>query len=97
VGKAIDTRDSGFLRELAREQVAAGAHILDINTGPGVDNAPDVMAWMVETVQGVVDAQLSIDTPEIATMRAGSTGQCRRDCSMLQEPCQPIHLQERRR
>jgi 5-methyltetrahydrofolate corrinoid/iron sulfur protein methyltransferase len=81
VGKAIDTRDSGFLRDLAREQVAAGAHILDINTGPGVDNAPEVMAWMVETVQSAVEVQLSIDTPDPVTMRSGLKA-CKRPALM---------------
>jgi 5-methyltetrahydrofolate corrinoid/iron sulfur protein methyltransferase len=71
VGKAIDNKDKGFIQELAKNQVAAGAHILDINTGPGVDNAPEIMVWMVEAVQEVVDVQLSIDTPDIETMKAG--------------------------
>lgn len=71
VGRAIDNRDDEFIRDLARKQVEAGAEVLDINTGPGVDDAPGVMRWLVETVQDAVDARLSIDTPKIDAMEAG--------------------------
>jgi len=42
VGRAIDKRDTDFLQEHARKQVDHGAGILDINTGPGRDDAEDV-------------------------------------------------------
>ncbi len=73
VSKAIDSKDTQFLQNLAREQVAAGADVLDINTGPGVDDPPGIMKWMVETVQDAVDVQLSIDTPNVQVMEAGIT------------------------
>ena len=71
VGKAIDKRDAGFIQKLAQEQVDAGAEVLDINTGPGVDDPADVMTWLVETVQDAVDVKLSIDTPKVDAMEAG--------------------------
>jgi 5-methyltetrahydrofolate corrinoid/iron sulfur protein methyltransferase len=71
VGKAIDARDANFIQNLALDQVKVGANILDINTGPGVENAPEVMKWLVETVQQVVKVPLSIDTPDIKTMEMG--------------------------
>ncbi|MFQ5910155.1 MAG: dihydropteroate synthase [Thermoplasmata archaeon] len=73
VSKAIDNRDAEILQNLAREQVAAGADILDLNTGPGVDDPAGIMKWMVETVQDAVDVQLSIDTPNVQAMEAGIT------------------------
>lgn len=73
VSKAIDKKDTDFLQNLARDQVAAGADILDINTGPGVDDPAGTMKWMVETVQDVVDVPLSIDTPNVQAMEAGLT------------------------
>jgi 5-methyltetrahydrofolate corrinoid/iron sulfur protein methyltransferase len=73
VSKAIDNRDAEFIQNLAKDQVAAGADILDINTGPGVDDPSDIMKWMVETVQDVVDVPLSIDTPNVQAMEAGIT------------------------
>jgi 5-methyltetrahydrofolate corrinoid/iron sulfur protein methyltransferase len=71
VGKAIDEKDEEFIKNLAKDQVAAGADYLDISTGPGVENAADVMVWMVNAVQSVVDVPLCIDTPQPETMTAG--------------------------
>ncbi len=71
VGRAIDKRDVTFLQDLARKQVQCGASILDINTGPGRDDADQVMKWMVETVQDAVDVQLSIDAPKATVIEAG--------------------------
>lgn len=71
VGKAIDRRDAKFIQELALHQVDLGAEILDINTGPGRDDGPEAMRWLVETVQEVADLPLCIDTPGRKTMLAG--------------------------
>ncbi|MCQ5375949.1 MAG: dihydropteroate synthase [Methanomassiliicoccales archaeon] len=71
VAKAIDRRDASYIQDLAISQVKHGAHILDINTGPGREDAPAVMEWLVKTVQEVVDVPLSIDTPGPKTMEAG--------------------------
>ncbi len=71
VGRAIDKRDAAFLQDLARKQVECGASILDMNTGPGRDDAADVMKWMVTTVQEAVEAELSIDTTKLDVMEAG--------------------------
>lgn len=71
VMKAIDAKDEKFIQDLAIDQVDAGANILDINTGPGVENAPEVMTWLVKTVQDAVDVKLSIDTPKMDAMKAG--------------------------
>lgn len=71
VEKAIENRDEEFIRQLAKEQVEAGADIIDINTGPGQDNPSEVMRWLVETVQKEVNVPLSIDTPDMIAMEAG--------------------------
>ncbi|MEW6070742.1 MAG: dihydropteroate synthase [Candidatus Thermoplasmatota archaeon] len=71
VARAIDKRDKDFIQKLALEQVKAGAHILDISTGPGVEEPKEVMKWLVEVVQEVVDVPLAIDTPKIEVMEVG--------------------------
>ncbi|UCE36824.1 MAG: dihydropteroate synthase [Thermoplasmata archaeon] len=71
VGKAIDGRDANAIQQLALDQVKKGADILDLNTGPGMDNEPEVMEWLVKTIQDVTDVQLSIDTPKPEAMEAG--------------------------
>lgn len=71
VSKAIDARDAKFIQALALEQVNAGAHILDINTGPGREDGPAAMEWLVTTVQDVVSVRLSIDSPGLKVQQAG--------------------------
>ncbi len=71
VAKAIDAKDVKFVQDLAREQVSGGAHLLDINTGPGRDDAAEAMTWLVKTVQDAVDARLCIDTPSLKVQQAG--------------------------
>ncbi len=71
VAKANENRDSAFIQKLAQEQVDAGAQMLDVCTGPGIDNPEEVMKWMVNSVQDVVDVPLAIDTPKVDVMEAG--------------------------
>jgi len=71
VAKAIDARDAKFIQDLALEQVKGGAHVLDLNTGPGRDDAPATMAWLVKTVQDAVDVRLSLDSPSLKVQQAG--------------------------
>lgn len=71
VGKAIDARDSKFIQDLAVRQVEHGAQVLDVNVGPGRDDAPEAMDWLVRTVQDAVSEPLCIDTSGPKTMEAG--------------------------
>jgi 5-methyltetrahydrofolate corrinoid/iron sulfur protein methyltransferase len=71
VGQAIDRRDTKFIQDLALKQVECGANYLDLNTGPGRDDAPACMEWLVKTVQEVVDTPLCLDSPGPKTMEAG--------------------------
>jgi len=71
VSKAIDSRDAKWIQQHALKQVEKGAHALDVNTGPGREDGPAVMEWLVRTIQDVTDVPLSIDTPGIKTMTAG--------------------------
>ena len=64
VGRAIDARDARFIQQHALHQVERGAQALDLNVGPGRDDGPAAMDWLVRTVQEVTDLPLSIDTPE---------------------------------
>jgi len=71
VGKAIDARDPKIIQEHALKQIECGAHALDLNVGPGRDDGPAAMDWLVRTVQDVTGVPLCIDTPGIKTMTAG--------------------------
>ena len=71
VKEAIEQRDAAFIQGLARQQVAAGAGMLDLNIGPQRKLGHEVMPWIVEAVQDVVDVPLSLDTTNFAAMEAG--------------------------
>lgn len=71
VGKAIDARDAKFIQDLAVRQVEHGAQALDVNVGPGREDGPAAMEWLVRTVQDAVSVPLSLDTSGPKTMEAG--------------------------
>ena len=71
VREAVDARDKGFIQELAKRQVEKGAHVLDLNLGPMKKAGPEVMTWVVDAVQEVVDVPLSLDTTNAAAIEAG--------------------------
>ena len=71
VREAIETRNKAFIQDLARRQAEKGAGMIDLNIGPQKKAGPDVMAWMVQTVQEVVKVPLSLDTTNPAAMEAG--------------------------
>ncbi len=65
---------SRVLRD-AKAQIAAGAHVLDINSGVTSVNPqktePDIMVKCVELVQSVTDAPLCIDSSVVPALIAG--------------------------
>lgn len=71
VGKAIADREADLIQHLAVDQVKGGAAFLDINAGPYSKNPADDMKWLVETIQKVCDAPLSIDSTKIDAIEAG--------------------------
>ena len=71
VKNAIAERDAKVIQDLARSQMKHGANTLDLNIGPQKKSGPEVMEWMVNTVQEAVDAPLSFDTTNLAAIEAG--------------------------
>ncbi|HVS78260.1 MAG TPA: methyltetrahydrofolate cobalamin methyltransferase [Steroidobacteraceae bacterium] len=55
----------------ARAQVAAGAHMLDVNAGIPLADEPAILAKAVQLVQSVTDVPLSIDSSIVAALEAG--------------------------
>jgi 5-methyltetrahydrofolate--homocysteine methyltransferase len=55
----------------ARAQVAAGAHMLDVNAGIPLVDEPAILARAVRLVQSVTDVPLSIDSSIVAALAAG--------------------------
>jgi 5-methyltetrahydrofolate corrinoid/iron sulfur protein methyltransferase len=71
IKQAIEQRDAGFVQDLARRQVEAGAGVVDLNIGPQKKHGTEIMPWLVETVQQATDVTLSLDTTNLAAMEAG--------------------------
>lgn len=71
VRAAIEGRDKAFIQDLAKKQVDCGAKMLDLNIGPQKKSGPEVMNWLVNTVQEVVDVPLSLDTTNAEAIEAG--------------------------
>ena len=55
----------------ARVQVAAGAHMLDVNAGIPLADEPAILAETVRLVQSLTDVPLSIDSSIVAALEAG--------------------------
>jgi len=55
----------------ALAQVAAGAHMLDVNAGIPLADEPAILARAIELVQSITDAPLSIDSSIVAALEAG--------------------------
>ena len=55
----------------ALAQVAAGAHMLDVNAGIPLADEPRILAEAVQLVQSLTDVPLSIDSSIIDALEAG--------------------------
>ena len=64
----------GDFRRVERDalaQVAAGAHMLDVNAGIPLADEPAILAQTIKLVQSVTDVPLSIDSSIVAALEAG--------------------------
>jgi 5-methyltetrahydrofolate--homocysteine methyltransferase len=52
-------------------QVAAGAHMLDVNAGIPLSDEPVILARTIQLVQGLTDLPLSIDSSIVEALEAG--------------------------
>lgn len=69
--EAVANRDTAYVQELAKKQIEAGAHALDLNIGPQKKTGPEVVTWLVNGVQEVVDVSLSFDTTNLEAIITG--------------------------
>lgn len=63
VTEAIKDRNLEFIQQRAIDQAENGANFIDVNCGTLIDEEAEALAWLVETVQKVVDRPCCIDTP----------------------------------
>ena len=70
IGTAIEARDAAAIQKVAGDQHAAGANFIDVNAGIYVKKEPEYLAWLVQTVQAVVDGPCAIDSPNPKAIEA---------------------------
>jgi len=70
-GGAMKERNQGPVQEMAKEETGAGASYLDLNIGPARKDGTELLPWVVETVQAVVQTPLCLDTTNTDAMAAG--------------------------
>ena len=71
VKQALERKDEEVIRTLARAQVEAGAHVLDLNAAEMLEKEVEYLVWLVRVVQDEVgDVKLSIDTSNPEAMEA---------------------------
>ena len=72
VKEALEAKDEATIRRLAREQVEAGADILDVNTATSMEKEIDDLRWVIGLIHDEVGkVRLAIDTPNPKAMVAG--------------------------
>ena len=63
-GKAIATRDTEYIKDLAKRQADAGADFIDCCASVK-ENELETLKWMIEAIQSVTDCPISIDSPDV--------------------------------
>ncbi|MDD5590881.1 MAG: dihydropteroate synthase [Dehalococcoidales bacterium] len=72
VKAALEAKDASVIRRLAREQVEAGADIIDVNTATSMEHEVDDMKWVIGLIHDEVgNVRLSIDSPSAEAMASG--------------------------
>jgi len=70
IKRAVAERDAKFFQDLAVRMVEAGASALDLNIGPQKKAGHEILPWLVEVIEEVVDVPLCFDTTNLAAIEA---------------------------
>ena len=87
INEAVLKGDADLIREEARKQTAAGAHMLDVNGGVA-GREVEILSWLVGIVQEAADVPLCLDSADPAAL-AAALPLCRRPAminSITNEP-----------
>ena len=68
---AMKAQDKKPIQEMVELQMEGKPDCIDINLGPATKNGPEMMQWMVKTVEEVTELPLSLDTMNMEAMEAG--------------------------
>jgi len=70
VREIIENQNVPGIAKLAQDQKENGAHCIDVNAGVFVGKEPELLKWLVASVQGAVDAPCCIDSPDPKAIEA---------------------------
>ena len=70
ITEAIKAKDKEFIQELAVRQSKQGSDYIDVNCGTLIDVEEEMLPWLVEIVQEVVDKPCCIDSPNLKALEA---------------------------
>jgi cobalamin-dependent methionine synthase I len=70
VAAAIQAQDTAEIKKLARDQIEAGAHYIDVNAGIFVDKEAEYLQWLVRTIQSDVQIPCCLDSPDPRAIEA---------------------------
>lgn len=68
---AMEARDHLTIQELAIRQRDAGAAYIDVNAGMFHKNEPEILEWLIQSIQEVCDTPFSIDSPSANGILSG--------------------------
>ncbi|UCD71340.1 MAG: dihydropteroate synthase, partial [Syntrophobacterales bacterium] len=61
---ALRKRDAELIAKEARDQVNAGAHVIDVNTATLMEEEIESLKWAVQLIGDSVDIPICIDSPD---------------------------------
>jgi len=71
LGPAMKNREAGPIQKMAEYETEAGVDYIDVNLGPARKGGPELMEWMVKTIQAATDLPLFLDTSNVDAIEAG--------------------------
>jgi len=71
INAAVEAKDVEAIIKEAKDQLDAGANVIDVNTGTRIKSEVEDMKWLVNTIQGAIDCRLCIDSPDPNAIKAG--------------------------
>jgi len=71
LGPAMKAREAKPIQEMAKAEAEQGIDYIDLNIGPARKDGPELMRWIVQTVQQVVKIPCSLDTTNPEAIKAG--------------------------
>ena len=71
LAKEMAAGDFSRVEKDALAQVAAGAHVLDVNAGIPLIDEPEVLAKTIQLVQSITDVPICIDSSVVAALARG--------------------------